>query len=99
MRTGARLSFAFARRTTAVKRRRRTERAPGALWTCPACGRPRGVVPHPRIGAAGAHRPLEISRAIAAAGACAEAARFPQVHSAFFSLMTHTQTRPSGDLS
>ena len=59
------------------------ERAPGALWTCPACGRPRGVVPHPEIGAAGAHRPLEISRAIAAAGACAEAARFPQVHSAF----------------
>ena len=74
------------------------ERAPGALWTCPACGRPRGVVPHPQIGAAGAHRPLEISRAIAAAGACAEAARFPRVHSACSSLTTHTQ-RPSGDLS
>ena len=73
-----------------MKRRRRTDRAPGALWTCPACGRPVRIVPHPQIGAAGAHRPLEISRAIAAAGACTEAARFPQVHSAFFSLMTHT---------
>ena len=53
-----------------------------ALWTCPACGRPLTVALNPVGGAAGAHRPLEISRASAAAHACAPAARFPQFHSA-----------------
>ena len=51
------------------------------------------IVPHPEIGAAGVHRPLEISRATAAAGACAEAARFPQVHSAF--LVDDSHANPS----
>ena len=50
-----------------------------ALWTCPACGRPLTVALNPEGGEAGAHRPLEISRASAAAHACAPAARFPQV--------------------
>ena len=53
-----------------------------ALWTCPACGRPLTVALNPEGGEAGAHRPLEISRASAAAHACAPAARFPQFHSA-----------------
>ncbi len=53
-----------------------------ALWTCPACGRPLTVALNPVGGEAGAHRPLEISRASAAAHACAPAARFPQFHSA-----------------
>ena len=48
-----------------------------ALWTCPACGRPLTVALNPVGGAAGAHRPSEISRASAAAHACAPAARFP----------------------
>ena len=52
------------------------------LWICPARGRPLSVVPTPDVGEAGAHRPLEISRAIAAAHACVGAARFPQLHSA-----------------
>ena len=52
-----------------------------ALWTCPACGRPLTVALNPEGGEAGAHRPLEISRA-SAAHACAPAARFPQFHSA-----------------
>ena len=55
---------------------------PGTLWTCPACGRPLTVALNPVGGEAGAHRPLEISRASAAAHACAPAARFPQFHSA-----------------
>ena len=50
-----------------------------AMWTCPACGRPLTVALNPE---AGAHRPLEISRASAAAHACAPAARFPQFHNA-----------------
>ena len=53
-----------------------------ALWTCPACGRPLTVALNPEGGEAGAHRPLEISRASAAAHACTPAARFPQFHSA-----------------
>ena len=57
------------------------------LWT------PAGRRAASQIGAAGAHRPLEISRAIAAAGACTEAARFPQVHSAF--LVDDSHANPS----
>ena len=57
-----------------------------ALWTCPACGRPLTVALNPEGGEAGAHRPLEISRASAAAHACAPAARFPQFHSASSSI-------------
>ena len=53
-----------------------------ALWTCPACGRPLTVALNPEGGEAGAHRPLEISRASTAAHACTPAARFPQFHSA-----------------
>ena len=53
-----------------------------AMWTCPACGRPLTVALNPEEGEAGAHRPLEISRASAAAHACAPAARFPQFHNA-----------------
>ena len=53
-----------------------------ALWTCPACGRPLTVALNQEGGEAGAHRPLEISRASAAAHAYAPAARFPQFHSA-----------------
>ena len=59
-----------------------------ALWTCPACGRPLTVALNPEGGEAGAHRPLEISRASAAAHACAPAARFPQFHSASSSSIT-----------
>jgi hypothetical protein len=54
----------------------------GALWKCPGCGRPLGVVLNPKVGEAGAHSPLEISRAIAADQACAGAAIFPHFHSA-----------------
>lgn len=53
-----------------------------ALWTCPACGRPVRNALHPEVRKAGAHRPLEISRANAAALAGARTARFPQFHSA-----------------
>ena len=59
-----------------------------ALWTCPACGRPLTVALNPEGGEAGTHRPLEISRASAAAHACAPAARFPQFHSASSSSIT-----------
>ena len=53
----------------------------GALWKCRAYGRPVDVVLHLKVGKAGVHSPLEISRAIAAAHACAGAARFPHSHS------------------
>ena len=59
-----------------------------ALWTCPACGRPLTVALNPEGGEAGAHSPLEILRASAAAHACAPAARFPQFHSASSSSIT-----------
>ena len=65
-----------------------------ALWTCPACGRPLTVALNPEGGEAGAHRPLEISRASAAAHACAPAARFPQFHSASSSSSSITGYEP-----
>ena len=64
-----------------------------ALWTCPAYGRPVRVVLHPQVGDTGAHSPLEISRATAEDRAGAEAARFPQVHSAFLSTYSHGKPR------
>ena len=54
----------------------------GALWKCRAYGRPVNVTLNLEVGEAGAHRPLEISRAIVAAHVCAGAARFPHSHSA-----------------
>ena len=62
-----------------------SNRAPyphGALWKCPAWGRPVNVALNLEAGEAGAPSPLEISRAIAADHACAGAARFPHSHSA-----------------
>ena len=62
-----------------------SNRAPyphGALWKCPAWGRPVNVALNPEVGEAGAPRPLEISRAIVADHACAGTARFPHSHSA-----------------
>ncbi len=56
------------------------------------------VALNPEVGEAGAHRRLEISRAIAADHACAEAARFPQCHNASSS-MTHTETTFITDMS
>ena len=64
-----------------------------ALWTCPACGRPVRIVLHPQSGDTGAHSPLEISRATAGDRAGAEAARFPQFHSAFLSIYSHGKPR------
>ena len=64
-----------------------------ALWTCPAYGRPVRSVLHPQVGDTGAHSPLEISRATAGDQAGAEAARFPQVHSAFLSIYSHGKPR------
>ena len=52
------------------------------LWKCPARGRPPTFVLNPKVSEAGAHRPLEISRATAADHACVRAARFPHSHSA-----------------
>ena len=52
------------------------------LWKCRACGRPVDVALNLKVGEAGAHRPLEVSRAIAADHACAGAARLPHSHSA-----------------
>ena len=69
------------------------------LWICPARGRPLSVVPTPDVGEAGAHRPLEISRAIAAAHACVGAARFPQLHSASSSSITRYETDDEGVVS
>ena len=66
-----------------------------ALWTCPACGRPLTGALNPEGGEAGAHRPLEISRASAAAHACAPAARFPQFHSASSSSSSITGYEPA----
>ena len=70
-----------------------------ALWICPARGRPLNVVPTPDLGEAGAHRPLEISREIAAAHACVGAARFPQLHSASSSSIIRYQTDDEGVIS
>ena len=67
----------------------------GALWKCPACGRPVGVVLNLKVGQAGAHSPLEISRATAADHACAGAARFPHFHSASSSIPTRKPRSPS----
>ena len=69
------------------------------LWICPARGRPLNVVPTPDVGEAGAHRPLEISRAIAAAHACVGAARFPQLHSDSSSSIIRYQTDDEGVVS
>ncbi len=68
-------------------------------WICPARGRPLNVVPTPDLGEAGAHRPLEISREIAAAHACVGAARFPQLHSASSSSIIRYQTDDEGVIS
>ena len=57
-----------------------SNRAPyphGALWKCSAWGRPVNVALNLEVGEAGAPSPLEISRAIVAAHACAGAVRFP----------------------
>ena len=67
----------------------------GALWKCPGCGRPVGVVLNLKVGQAGAHSPLEISRATAADHACAGAARFPHFHSASSSIPTRKPRSPS----
>ena len=53
----------------------------GALWKCPAWGRPVNVALNLKVGEAGAPSPLEISRAIVADHACTGAARFPHSHS------------------
>jgi hypothetical protein len=53
----------------------------GALWKCPAWGRPVNVELNLKVGEAGAPSPLEISRAIVADHACTGAARFPHSHS------------------
>ena len=68
-----------------------------ALWTCPAYGRPVRNGLHPQIGDTGAHSPLEISRATAGDRAGAEAARFPQFHSA--SLWIYSHGKPRHDLN
>ena len=69
------------------------------LWICPSRGRPLSVAPTPEVGEAGAHRPLEISRAIVAAHACVGAARFPQLHSASSSSITRHETDDEGVIS
>ena len=69
------------------------------LWICPAGGRPLNVVPTPDAGEAGAHRPLEISRAISAAHARVGAARFPQLHSTSSSSIIRYQTDDEGVIS
>ena len=51
------------------------------LPACRACGRPVDVALALKVGEAGAHRPLEVSREIAADHACAGAARLPHSHS------------------
>ena len=66
------------------------------LWICPSRGRPLSVAPTPEVGEAGAHRPLEISRAIVAAHACVGTARFPQLHSASSSSITRDETDDEG---
>ena len=70
-----------------------------ALWICPSRGRPLSVAPTPEVGEAGAHRPLEISRAIVAAHACVGTARFPQLHSASSSSITRDETDDEGVIS
>ena len=69
------------------------------LWICPSRGRPLSVAPTPEVGEAGAHRPLEISRAIVAAHACVGTARFPQLHSASSSSITRDETDDEGVIS
>ena len=69
------------------------------LWICPSRGRPLSVAPTPEVGEAGAHRPLEISRAIVAAHACVGAARFPQLYSASSSSITRHETDDEGVIS
>ena len=49
----------------------------GALWKCPAWGRPVNVALNLQVGEAGAPSPLEISRAIVADHACVRAAKIP----------------------
>ena len=73
--------------------RRRAPYRRRALWTCPAYGRPVRNGLHPQIGDTGAHSPLEISRATAGDRAGAEAARFPQVHSASLWIYSHGKPR------
>ena len=50
-------------------------------------------MPHPQSDDTDAHSPLEISRATAGARAGAEAARFPQVHSASLLIYSCPQNR------
>ena len=53
----------------------------GALWKCPAWGRPVNIALNLKVGEAGAPSSLEISRAIVADHAYVRAARFPHSHS------------------
>ena len=73
--------------------RRRAPYRRRALWTCPAYGRPVRNGLHPQSGDTGAHSPLEISRATAGDQAGAEAARFPQFHSASLWIYSHGKSR------
>ena len=66
----------FRKRTLHDRIARRTH---GALWNCPARGRPVSVVPNLDVGEAGAHRPLEVSRATAVDHAGAEGREIPTV--------------------
>ena len=73
-----RLAFGFARRTAVAGP---CTVSTGALWKCPAWGRPVNIALNLKVGEAGAPSPLEISRAIVADHACVRAARFPHSHS------------------
>ena len=66
----------------------------GALWKCRGYGRPAHVVLHLKVGEAGVHSPLEISRAIAAAQACAGGREIPTLPQRSLS-MTDTERRSS----
>ena len=75
---GGAVAFGFARRTAVAGP---YTKSTGALWKCPAWGRPVNIALNLKVGEAGAPSPLEISRAIVADHACVRAARFPHSHS------------------
>ena len=63
------------------------------LWKCPARGRPPNLVLDLKVSEAGAHRPLEISRASVADHACVWGREIPTLPQRLSSIDQHGQPR------
>ena len=89
------LAFGFARRTAVAGP---CTVSTGALWKCPAWGRPVNIALNLKVGEAGAPSPLEISRAIRRRSRLCPGREIPTLPQRSSS-MTDTERRSSEDVS